>query len=99
MVTVLTRGKDLYGKLKREIAESVLSQSMMLLSHTSEENRRRILMAAFNRISKTDHQKTIANWINNWLSDGHPGGTFLTRVLKEVHPNVRKNYISNMVVG
>jgi hypothetical protein len=42
MSTVLVQGRELYGRLKREIAENVLSQSLMLLSHSSENNYRRL---------------------------------------------------------
>ena len=58
MSTVLVQGKELYGKLKREIAENILSQSLMLLSHSSEHNYRR-LSATFGRIAKTEHQKNF----------------------------------------
>ena len=98
MSTVLVQGKELYGKLKREIAENVLSQSLMLLGHSSENNYRR-LSATFSRIAKTEHQKMIAAWIDNWLAEGNPGGPFLTRVLKGLNPKVRKNYLANMVVS
>ncbi len=98
MSTVLVQGKEIYGKLKREIAENVLSQSLMLLSHSSENNYRR-LGATFGRIAKTEHQKMIAAWIDNWLAEGNPGGPFLTRILKGLNPKVRKNYLANMIVS
>jgi MoaA/NifB/PqqE/SkfB family radical SAM enzyme len=98
MSTVLVQGKELYGKLKREIAENILSQSLMLLGHSSENNYRR-LSATFSRISKTEHQKMIAAWIDSWLAEGNPGGPFLTRVLKGLNPKVRKNYLANMIVS
>ena len=66
MSTVLVQGRSLYGRLKREIAESILS-------HSSEKNYRR-LMAASNKIAKTEHQKAIAAWIDNRLVEGNPGG-------------------------
>ena len=98
MSTVVVQGKELYGKLKREIAENVLSQSLMLLSHSSENNYRR-LSATFGRIAKTEHQKMIASWIDNWFAEGNPGGPFLTRILKGLNPKVRKNYLANMIVS
>jgi MoaA/NifB/PqqE/SkfB family radical SAM enzyme len=98
MSTVLVQGRGLYSKVKREIAENILSQALMLLSHSSEKNYRR-LMGAFNRIAGTEHQRTIAAWIDNWLAEGNPGGPFLSRLLKGIHPKVRKNYVANMVVS
>jgi MoaA/NifB/PqqE/SkfB family radical SAM enzyme len=98
MSTVLVQGRDLYGRVRRGIAENILSQSLMLLSYSSEKNYRR-LMRAFNRIARTEHQKMIAAWIDNWLAEGNPGGPFLSRLLRGLHPNVRKNYVANMVVS
>jgi hypothetical protein len=59
MSTVLVQSRDLYGRLKREIAESILSQALMLLGHSSENNYRR-LSGAFSRIAKTEHQRRIS---------------------------------------
>ena len=98
MSAVMIRGKDLYGKLKLGVAESLLSQSLMLLGHSSGKNYRRIT-GAVNKIAKTEHQKMIAGWIDNWLSEGNPGEVFLTRLLKGLHPNVRKNYLANMIAS
>jgi hypothetical protein len=70
----------------------------MLLGHSSENNYRR-LSATFSRIAKTEHQRMIAAWIDNWLAEGNPGGPFLTRLLKGLNPKVRKNYLANMIVS
>jgi len=52
MSTVLVQGRNLCGKLKQEIAENILSQALMLLSHSPEKNYRHT-MAVFNRIAKS----------------------------------------------
>ena len=98
MVVVTDRRKRIYRIIKRELAENLVSQALMLLGHSSEKNYRRI-MGAFNRIAKTEHQRMIAAWIDSWLSEGNPGGAFVSRLLKGVHANVRKNYLANMLVS
>lgn len=98
MGAVSVRQKGLYGKLKREIAETVVSQSLVLLGHSSEKNYRR-LAATFNSVAKTEHQKMIAAWIDDWLAEGNPGALFLSRLLRGIHPKVRKNYLANMLVS
>jgi MoaA/NifB/PqqE/SkfB family radical SAM enzyme len=85
-------------KLRRETAKNILSHALMLLAHSPQGNYRR-LIGVFARIAKTEHQKMIANWAGNWLSQGNPGSLFLNRALKRLHPNVRKNFIANAIVN
>lgn len=84
-------------KLEQGAAKNILSQALTLLAHSSERNYRR-LASVFARIAKTEHQRMIADWISNWLSEGNPGALFLARILKGVHPNVRKNFLANTIV-
>ncbi|UCC59861.1 MAG: radical SAM protein [Dehalococcoidia bacterium] len=98
MSAVSVRRRELYGKLKRDVAETIISQALMLLGYSSEKNYRRIA-AGVNRIAKTEHQRLIASWIENWVSEGNPGSTFLTRLLRGVSPKVRKNYLANMLAS
>jgi MoaA/NifB/PqqE/SkfB family radical SAM enzyme len=94
----LMQGQSLYAKLKREVAETVLSQSFNLLGHSSEKNYRR-LIGALSKVAKTEHQKMIADWIQNWVSEGNPGAAFLTRIFRQIHPNVRRNYLAQMIAN
>jgi len=98
MATVSVRRRGLYRRLKREVAETIISQSLMLLGYSSDKNYRRIV-AGLNKIAKTEHQRMIASWVGNWVSDGNPGSAFLHRLLREVHPKVRKNYLANMIAS
>jgi len=98
MATGTVRRKELYGRVKRGIAETIISQSLTLLGRSSEKNYRR-LAAGLNRIAKTEHQRMIAAWIQRWVSEDGPGSLFLTRLLRDVHPNVRKNYLANMIAS
>ena len=52
MDAVTIRRKGLYGRLKREVGESIASQSLRLLGYTSERNYRR-LVPVFGRLAKT----------------------------------------------
>jgi MoaA/NifB/PqqE/SkfB family radical SAM enzyme len=88
----------LYSRVKRSMAETILSQSFNLLSHSSENNYRR-LAGALSKMAKTEHQRMIASWINEWVAEGNPGSIFLKRTFKELHPNVRKNFLAKMITN
>ncbi|MDO8490862.1 MAG: radical SAM protein [Dehalococcoidia bacterium] len=98
MTTLIGQGRGLYGKVKREVAERVLAQALGILSHTSEANYRR-LVGAMDKVANTDQQKMIVAWIRNWMADGNPGSLYLSRMLKDIHPNVRKNFIAKAMVN
>lgn len=93
-----TMKRRLYTRLKREFAETVLSQTFSLLSHSSEKNYRR-LVGALSKVARTEHQKMIADWITDWVSEGSPGAVYLSRVFKQLHPNVRKRYLAKMITN
>lgn len=98
MVSILSKGRELYQSTKREISEQALSQALNILGHTSEENYRR-LSGAFHRIANTEQQKMIADWIGWWVSPGNPGAQFLHRLIRNTHPNVRKNFLAKILVN
>lgn len=85
-------------RLRPDVAETIVSESISLLGQSSGDDYRR-LAAAFSEVAKTEHQKMIAAWICDWLSEGNPGNAFLARVLKGVSPNVRERYLANMIVS
>jgi MoaA/NifB/PqqE/SkfB family radical SAM enzyme len=98
MAAVSVRRREFYVKVKRGVAETIISQSLMLLGYSSEKNYQRIA-SGINRIAKTEHQRMIASWIETWVADGNPGSDFLTRLLRSVNPKVRKNYLANMIAS
>lgn len=65
---VSTQSRQFYTRLKRGVAETLLSQASNLLSHSSDRNYHR-LVSALTRVAKTEHQKMIAAWITKWISD------------------------------
>lgn len=97
MSTMIAKGLEIYGRAKRELAEGAINQALNLLSRS--EGNYRLLASAFNRIANNEQQRLIAAWISEWLSEGHPGGPFLTRVLRSIHPNVRRNFVSRIIVN
>ncbi|MCL5074539.1 MAG: radical SAM protein [Chloroflexi bacterium] len=97
-VTLNTRREGLYSRLKQATAESIVSQALNLLSHASEKNYRQLALT-FDRIADGHQQKMIAEWLKGYLAEDRPGATFLSRILKNVHPNVRKKFLAKMIVG
>jgi hypothetical protein len=94
MDAVSARRRGLYGKLKREVGEAVANQSLGPGGYTSEKNYRRLL-PVFSRLAGTEHQRLIAGWL--W--DGSRGATFLSGLLKGVHPGVLRGYLAKMIAG
>ncbi|MBI4302662.1 MAG: radical SAM protein [Chloroflexi bacterium] len=97
MSSLLQRGRNIYTVAKLGLAENLLSQGLNLLGHTSEKNYER-LGAIFEKIANTEQQKWIGTWIKNWLSEG-PGALWLSRLLRNTHPNVRKHFLSKSIVN
>ncbi|MFH1485684.1 MAG: radical SAM protein, partial [Chloroflexota bacterium] len=98
MSAMHAKSSDFYSRAKREIAEGILDQALNLLAHAPEGNYR-LLAAAFSKIANNEQQKLIAGWVSHWLAAGNPGGPFISRVLRSIHPNVRRKYISRMVTN
>ena len=98
MATLLSQGKEFYGRVKREVAESALSQALNILGHTPPKSYRH-LAGVFHKISHTEQQRMIADWLTDWMSEGNPGPALFNRLLKGIHPNVRKKFIAQMLVN
>jgi MoaA/NifB/PqqE/SkfB family radical SAM enzyme len=84
-------------RVKQKMAENLLSQALMVLSH-SPQGSYRLLAKGFDKIAVTEQHKMIASWLCNWVAEGNPGAPWLSRVLRGLHPNVRKNYIAKTIV-
>ena len=55
------------------------------------------LIKAIDHISSGEKQAITREWFHRWLGEGKPGREFLRRILKNIHPNVRKRYLARMV--
>ncbi len=91
-------GKRLYYQTRREFAERALGKALGLLGNNPENNAKYVL-SAIDHFSRGEKQALIREWVGNWLGEDQPGREFLSRMLKNVHPNVRQRSIARMVVS
>ncbi len=96
MVTSI--GKRIVHRTKRELAERAIGQALGLLGSNPNKNAE-YLIKTINRITNNEKDAIVRNWFHNWLEEGKPGREFLGRILKNIHPNVRRRYIARMVVS
>jgi len=97
-IDMFSKGKEVFNRAKHESAERVFSQALKLLANSSDRNYHRVA-AALGKIAESKQQKMAAEWIDGYLSPGSPGVEYFNRVLKNTHPNVRKNYIARTIVS
>jgi MoaA/NifB/PqqE/SkfB family radical SAM enzyme len=86
-------------RTKREIGERVLGRALGLLGDNPDKNARYILKAIDYFIGNEPKRMITRDWIHNWLKEGGPGREWLTRILQNIHPNVRRRYIARMIVS
>jgi MoaA/NifB/PqqE/SkfB family radical SAM enzyme len=91
-------GKRIVYRTKRDLAERALGQALGLLGNNPEKNAE-YLIKTIDRITNNEKDAIVRDWFHNWLEEGKPGREFLGRILKNVHPNVRRRYIARMVVS
>ncbi|MBI2866381.1 MAG: radical SAM protein [Chloroflexi bacterium] len=97
MSVVRTRASGLISGVKRRAAQTVLTQALNLLSHAPDSSYR-LLAQALYKIAKNERQHMVADWVAHWVEDG-PGRLYLHRVLRELHPNVRRYYAAQMLTN
>lgn len=85
-----------FSKLKMKTTESILSEALGLLGKMGPRGYR-VLSQGFSKIARTEQQQMIADWFCNWVAEGNPGSPWLNRVLRELHPNVRKQFIAHSI--
>ncbi|MBE0428847.1 MAG: radical SAM protein [Thermoleophilia bacterium] len=97
-LNLISRGKGVFNRARHEAAERVFSQSLNVLAHSPDRNYQRVAQA-LGRLAKTKQQRMVADWMSGYLAPGGPGAEYFNRVLKNVHPNVRKNYFARTIVS
>ncbi len=97
-LNIFSKGKSVYNRAKHEAAERALSQALKMLAGSSDKNYQR-LASAFGRIAESKQQKMVADWLQDYLSPGKPGTEYFNRLINDIHPNVRKNYIAKTIVS
>ncbi len=82
----------------RDLAERSLGVALGVLGNNPDRNAKYVV-GAIEHIAKGDKAGLVVDWVRNWLSEGQPGREFLSRVLQNTHPNVRRKFIARMVVN
>ncbi len=95
---VVNIGRHIVHQAKRELAERALSHALGLLSDNPDKNAE-YLIKAIDRIASDEKDTMTRDWFRHWLEEGNPGREFLRRILKNIHPNVRRRYIARMVAS
>ena len=86
-------------RTKRELGERVLGRALGLLGNNPDKNAKYVIKAIDYFTGKDAKRAITRDWIRNWLSEGNPGREWLGRILRNVHPNVRRRYIARMIVS
>jgi MoaA/NifB/PqqE/SkfB family radical SAM enzyme len=83
---------------KKDLAERVLGKALGLLGNDPDRNAK-YLVQVIDRFTGDEQDATTREWFHRWLSEGNPGREFLSRILKNTHPRVRRRYIARMLVS
>jgi MoaA/NifB/PqqE/SkfB family radical SAM enzyme len=86
-------------RTKRELGERALGRALGLLGNNPDKNAKYFIKAIDHFIGKDEKRAMTRDWIHNWLGEGKPGREWLGRILKNIHPNVRRRYIARMIVS
>jgi len=97
-LNLVLKGKEVFNRAKHDAAERVLNQSLEVLAHSSDRNYQR-LVQAFGKLATSKQQQMVADWMKDYLAQGSPGVEYFNRLLGNVDPKVRKNYIARTIVS
>jgi len=86
-------------RTKRELGERILGKALGLLGNNPDKNAKYVIKAIDHFIGDDPKRTITRDWIHNWLGEGKPGREWLGRILKNIHPNVRRRYIARMIVS
>lgn len=84
--------------LKNYSTEKVVSLLLSLATNASNENLARMTYL-MELIPKKDYYKERIRWIRQLIRENHPSIEFPRRILKELHPNQRDKWITNLAVN
>lgn len=84
--------------LKSYTKEKVLSYLLSMATSSSDETLIR-MTHLMEMIPKKDYYKERIRWIRGLVRDKHPSMEFPRRILRELHPNQRDKWISNLAVN
>lgn len=84
--------------LKSYTKEKVLSYLLSMATNSSDEALIR-MTHLMEMIPKKDYYKQRIRWIRGLVRDKHPSIEFPRRILRDLHPNQRDKWISNLLVN
>jgi MoaA/NifB/PqqE/SkfB family radical SAM enzyme len=84
--------------LKNYSKEKVVSLLLSLAGNSSNENLVRMTYL-MELIPKKDYYREKIRWIRQMIRDNHPAMEFPRRILRDLHPNQRDKWITNLAVN
>ncbi|WP_298438210.1 radical SAM protein [Geobacter sp.] len=84
--------------LKNYTTEKIVSLLLSLATSASNENLAR-MTHLMELIPKKDYYRERIRWIRQLIRENHPSIEFPRRILRELHPNQRDKWITNLAVN
>jgi MoaA/NifB/PqqE/SkfB family radical SAM enzyme len=84
--------------LKEYTKEKVLTYLLSLATNSSDESLIK-MTHLMEMIPKKDYYKERIRWIRGLIRDKHPSIEFPRRILRDLHPNQRDKWISNLAIN
>lgn len=83
---------------KKYSRDKVISMLLSLATNSSNENLAR-MTHLMELIPKKDYYKERIRWIRGLVRENHPSIDFPRRILRDLHPNQRDKWITNLLVN
>ncbi len=84
--------------LKNYSTEKIISLLLAMATSASNENLVRMTYL-MELIPKKDYYRERIRWIRQLIRDNHPSMEFPRRILRDLHPNQRRKWITNLAVN
>ena len=84
--------------LKNYSTEKIISLLLSMATNSSNENLVRMTYL-MELIPKKDYYRERIRWIRHMIRENHPSIEFPRRILRDLHPNQRDKWISNLAVN
>lgn len=84
--------------IKNYSSEKIVSLLLSLATSSSNETLAR-MTHLMELIPKKDYYKERIRWIRQLIRDNHPSIEFPRRILRDIHPNQREKWITNLAIN
>jgi len=84
--------------IKNYSSEKIVSLLLSLATNSSNETLAR-MTHLMELIPKKDYYKERIRWIRQLIRDNHPSIEFPRRILRDIHPNQREKWITNLAIN